>query len=145
MQELKAYARAAISESSELDRLARCIIAELFFFELDPNTFTNKRNENGQFSCTGYILCRLRTKTAAFEALLRQLTKTSAVFLLGARPLLGSIEDHSSMDHDGNFKKRVSFEALNRNSLVSIHLREGSSQSCNISGSPFSIDGLVEA
>jgi hypothetical protein len=70
MQELEAYARAAISELLELDRLVRCIIAEFFFFELDPNTVTNKRNENGQFPYTGHILCRLRTKTAAFEALL---------------------------------------------------------------------------
>jgi hypothetical protein len=145
MQELKAYARAAISESSELDRLAQCIIAKYFFFELDPTTVTNKRNKSSQFSCTRYILCRLRTKTATVEALLSQLTTNSAVFLLMTRPLPGLIKDRLSMDQDGNFKKRVSFEAPNRKSLISIHLKEGSLQSCNISGSPFSINGLVEA
>jgi hypothetical protein len=49
------------------------------------------------------------------------------------------------MGQDGNFKKRVAFEAKTRNSLITIRLKEGFSQSCNISGSPFSIDGLVQA
>jgi hypothetical protein len=145
MQELKGYARAAISESSELDRLARCMIAKLFFFELDPSVVLIKRNENSEFSCSGFILCRLRAKTAAFEALSNQLTKSLAVFLLENRPLPGFIKDRSLVDRYSNFRKKVSFEAPNRKSLISIQLKEDSSQPCNISGSLFSIDRLVEA
>jgi hypothetical protein len=139
MRELSAYARAAIYKSIELDRLAQCMIAELFFFELD----SVPRKENGMYSCTSYILYRLRSKTAAFEALLGQLTKTLAKFFLGNRPLLGSIEDRSSIERDGNFRKRVYFQVSNRQSSMSIYLKEGSLELCNISGSPFSIDWLV--
>jgi hypothetical protein len=118
IRELKAYLRAAISASVKLDRLVQCIIAKFFFFELDPIIVTNERNENGQFSCTGYILYRLRDKTDAFEALLSHLTKTSAVVLLGKRPFPGSIQDRSSIDRDGNFKKMVSFKASSRKYLI---------------------------
>jgi hypothetical protein len=139
MRELGAHARAAISQSLELDRLAWCLVAELFFFELD----WLPRKENGKFSCVGHILCRLCSKTAAFEALLVQLSKTSAKFLVDSRPLSDSIEDHLSIGRDGNFMKRVCFEVPSRQYSISIQLKEGSS-SCNISGSSFSIDWLVE-
>jgi hypothetical protein len=44
MRELSAYVRAAIYKSTELDRLARCMFAELFFFELNAVP----RKENGR-------------------------------------------------------------------------------------------------
>jgi hypothetical protein len=144
MQELKEYATAAISTSSELDRLARCMIAELFFFELDPN-MVPERDETGQFSCVGYILCRLRSQTAAYEALFSKLSSNSSKFLLGKHPLPGSIGDRSSLDRDGNFKKRVCFATPDRQSLITIRLRDSSLESCNISGSPFSIYRLLGA
>ena len=139
--EMKLLAREATLQSKELDRLARCIIAELFVFELE----SVPRKENGRYSCIGYILCCHRAGTPAFAALLARLTRSSAKFLLRGRTLPGSIRDRSSNARDGNFRKRVCFEVTSRQDLVSVHLREEKSESFSISGSPFSVDWLVKA
>jgi len=129
--------------SKQLVRLAHCIIAELFVFELERGSVPRK--ENGRYSCTGYILCRHRVGTDALEALLGRLTKSSAKFLLRGRTLPGSIRDRSSLARDGNFRKRVCFDVTSKEDLVSLHLREKGSESYNISGSPFSMNWLIEA
>ena len=141
--EMKIHAREAILHSKQLNRLAHCIIAELFVFELERENLP--RRENGRYSCTGYILCRHRAGTPAFEALLGRLTRSGAKFLLRGRTLPGSIQDRSSLARDGNFRKRVCFDVTTKEDLVSLHLREKSSESFNISGSPFSINWLIEA
>jgi hypothetical protein len=140
--EIKILARDAILHSKQLDRLAHCIIAELFVFELELESVPRK--ENGRYSCTGYILCCHRAGTPAFEGLLGRLTKSSAKFLLSGRTLPGSVRDRSSLARDGNFRKRVCFEVNNKQDLVSLHLREGESELYNISGSPFSVDWLID-
>ena len=139
--EMKILAREVILHSKEVDRLAHCIIAELFVFELEGDP----RKENGVYPCIGYISCCHRAGTPAFEALLGRLTKSSARFLLRGRALSGSIRDRSSLARDGNFRKRVCFDVASKQDLVSLQLREGGSESFNISGSPFSVDWLVEA
>ena len=73
------------------------------------------------------------------------MTKSSARFLLRGRALSGSIRDRSSLARDGNFRKRVCFDVDSKQDLVSLQLREGGLESFNISGSPFSVDWLVEA
>jgi hypothetical protein len=139
--EMKILAREAILHSKQLDRLAHCIIAELFVFELE----SVPRKENGRYSCTGYILCCHRAGTPAFEGLLGRLTKSSAKFLLRGRTFPGSVRDRSSLARDGNFRKRVCFDVGSKQDFVSLHLREGALESYNISGSPFSVDWLIEA
>ena len=143
MPEMKILAREAILHSKQLDRLAHCIIAELFVFEMELESVP--RIENGRYSCTGYILCSRRAGTPAFDVLMGRLTKSSAKFLLRGRTLPGSIRDRSFLARDGNFRKRVCFDVTSKQDLVSLHLREGSSESYNISGSPFSVDWLMEA
>jgi hypothetical protein len=141
MQEVKAAARSAVYGSKELDRLARCVVAELFIFELEPGY----RKEKGQFLCVGRIFCRLRANGTALGMLLNRLTTSSAKFLLQGRPLGGSPKDGSYLDSGGNFNKTVVFEIHDRRSPISIHLQDGLSPPCSISGSPFSIDALVAA
>ena len=141
--EMKIHAREAILHSKQLDRLAHCIIAELFVFELELESIPRK--ENGRYSCIGYILCCHRAGAPAFEALLGRLTKSSARFLLRGRALPGSIQDRSSLARDGNFRKRVCFDVAKREDLVSLHLQEKGSEPYNISGSPFSVNWLIEA
>lgn len=141
MPEMKILAQEVILQSKEMDRLAHCIVAELFVFELEDDP----RKENGAYPCIGYISCCRRAGTTAFEALLARLTKSSARFLLRGRALSGSIRDRSSLARDGNFRKRVCFDVASKQDLVSLHLREAGSESFNISGSPFSVDWLVEA
>lgn len=140
MHELKSIAYETVCHSRELDRLARCLIAELFFFELDPGL----RRENGQYSCTGYIFCRLRAGSTAFDSLLTQLFEVNARFLLKGRTLPGAIQDRSSLGRDGNFRKRVCFDITSRQESISLQLQEGSAKPCDISGSPFSLDWLIE-
>lgn len=141
MPEMKILAQEAMLHSTQLGRLAHCIIAELFVFELE----NLPRKENGRYSCTGYILCRHRAGAPALEALLARLTKSSAKFLLRGRTLPGSIRDRSSLARDGNFRKRVCFDVTSKEDLVSLHLREKGVESYNISGSPFSINWVAEA
>jgi hypothetical protein len=141
MQEVKAAARSAVYGSKELGRLARCVVAELFIFELEPGF----RKEKGQYLCVGRIFCRLRANGTALGMLLNQLTTSSAKFLFEGRPLGGSLKDGSYLDGDGNFNKRVAFEIHDRRSPISILLQDGSLQPCSISGSPYSIDALVAA
>jgi hypothetical protein len=87
MPEMKILAREVILHLKEVDRLAHCIIAELFVFELEGDL----RKENGVYLYIRYISCCYRADTPAFEALLGRLTKSSARFLLKGRALSGSI------------------------------------------------------
>jgi hypothetical protein len=64
MHELKAAARAAIYRSKELDRLARCVVAELFLFELES---VPRKESSGRYISVGHILRRLRTDEAALD------------------------------------------------------------------------------
>ncbi|EDN92146.1 hypothetical protein SS1G_08008 [Sclerotinia sclerotiorum 1980 UF-70] len=66
MQEVKERARSAIYESKELDHLARCVVAELFLFELD----SIPKKERGRYFCQGRIICRLRAHHTALQVLL---------------------------------------------------------------------------
>ena len=75
---------------------------------------------------------------------MEQLAKKSIKFLVEGRPLEGLI-DNSWLDPKGNFSKRVSIELVDRRSTFTIQLREGNMDPCSISGSPFTINGLVAA
>lgn len=141
MQEVKEHARSTIYNSKELDRLARCIVAELFLFELD----SVPKKERGRYICQGRIICRLRAHTAAFQALLQQLNEASAVFLVQGHSLKDANGNEPDRDRNGNFSKAVCLEVFDRRTSFAIQLKEGSSQPCGISGSPFSVESLVTA
>ncbi|KFY17790.1 hypothetical protein V492_00388 [Pseudogymnoascus sp. VKM F-4246] len=142
--EMKALAQGEVAlQLSQLDQLAHCLIAEFFVFELELESVPRK--ENGKYLCTGYILCCHRANSPAFNALLRRLTGLSAAFLLRGRTLPGSIQDRSSLARDGNFRKRVCFDVTSKEDLVSLQLQERGSEPYHISGSPFSVNWLIEA
>lgn len=144
MPKMKALAQQEVMlQSSQLDQLARCLIAEFFVFELEVDSIPRK--ENGRYSCTSYILCCHRAGSPTFDALLGRLIRSSAAFLLRGRKLSGSIQDRSSLARDGNFRKRVCFDVTSKNDLVSLELQERGSEPYNISGSPFSVNWLIEA
>jgi hypothetical protein len=124
-----------------LDRLVYCIITELFIFELE----SVPRKKNSRYSYTGYILYYYRAGTLVFEGLLGRLTKSSVKFLLRGYTFPGSVRDRLSLARDGNFRKRVYFDIGSKQDFVSLHLRKGALESYNISGSPFSVDWLIEA
>jgi hypothetical protein len=88
------------------------------------------------------MVASLRRNNPAFSLLLHQLSRNSAVFYFDQYPIPGRIEDTSFLGADGNFRKRVEMNVTER---FTISLKQGSSQPCNISGSPYSVEKLIVA
>ena len=139
VEELKEAARAAIVGSKELVRLPRFIVSELFIFQLVEVPCRRSH------LYTGKIVCRLRANTNRFRKLMSQMKNNSSKFLLQGHMLSGSIKDDSYFSKDGNFCKRITFEVLDKDSPFSVQLQRGSLEPTSISGSPFTIHGLITA
>ncbi|KAH6868994.1 acyl transferase/acyl hydrolase/lysophospholipase [Thelonectria olida] len=131
-------AHKAIKGSPTLHCLARCLRAELFFFELDashPPQFAN-----GCFTCVGHVMCRLRAGTAQYQEFMRQLRETSAALRVGNQKYGFTTEDIGE-----NFSQRVRFVVPNVKDSFEITL-VGSDDDCrHISGSPFTLEWLVQS
>jgi hypothetical protein len=138
MPDLKSKAQADRSLSKVIDNIAHCVIASLFYFELD----SIPERSNGEYIGTGCILCSLRYNNSAFRVLLDRLSSNNARFYLNNCPVPGIVGDPSSFGRDGNFRKRLELKVINK---FMISLKQDESEPCNISGSPFSIDKLVLA
>jgi hypothetical protein len=132
--ELQLKAQEDHSITKVIDNIARCAIASLFYFALDsiPEAC------NGKHTGTGTIFCSLRRSDPSFELLLDRLS--DATFSLNNCPLPGEVGEPSFFDEDGNFGKRVE---LSLDGRFTISLRQGDSEPCNISGSPYLIEKLV--
>jgi len=125
------------SLSETIENIARCVVASLFYFELDsvPRLF------GGKYIGTGYILCSIRHKDPAFRVLFDRLSKNSSQFLVNGCPVIDvDIDDTSCFDGSGNFRKKIE---LNTDDKFSVSLKQDSSKPYNISGSPFSVSKLV--
>jgi hypothetical protein len=138
MHELQLKAENDPSVSNVIDNIARCAIASLFYFELD----SMPEACNGQYMGTGSILCSLRGTDPLLELLLNQLSSMAATFYLNDCPISGAVGDRSFISKDGNFRKRVE---LNLSGKFTIALKQGDSDPCHISGSPYMIDKLISA
>ena len=136
--ELKSKVQADHLISKLIDSIVRCLVASLFYFELDsiPERFNDKSVG------TGYIQCSLRHNSPVFSLLLNQLLSNSAGFYLNDHPILGRFGDTSFLGTDGNFRKPVELNVIDR---FAISLKQGNSEPCNISGSLYSIDKLILA
>jgi hypothetical protein len=136
IQELKLRAQEDDSISEVIDSIARHAIASLFYFELDSKP--GKYDE--EYIGVGSIFCTIRQSELAFQLLIDQLS--NAAFYLNNCPILGEIGDCSFISKDGNFRKRVE---LSINDRFTISLKQGDSEPCNISGSPYSVERLISA
>ncbi|KAH7108826.1 phospholipase, partial [Dendryphion nanum] len=134
---LESKAQGDGSISNAIDRVARCIIASLFYFELD----SKPERSDGKYIGSGRILCSLRSHDPSFKQLIDQLSSISAQFYLDEH-VIAAVKDSSCLDKDGNFRVRVE---LNTTDRFTISLQESSSETYNISGSPFSIGKLIQA
>lgn len=143
MHELKSAARAAIRKSRDIDRAASCAVGQLFVFQLESTEW----RMDGQHTCVGHVLCRLRSNGAALGILLDQLREGNAKLSVQSErhSLRQVIENGSCLDVDGNFRFRVSLKVADRKSQIFIRLQNDSSEAWNISGSPYAIDSLVAA
>ncbi|KAM7210074.1 patatin-like phospholipase-like protein [Rhypophila decipiens] len=135
--ELKDMVRADEALSLAIDEISRCIIASLFYFELD--SIPEKRN--GEFWGVGRIFCFRRRSDPALAALATKLSRLSARFIINGAKVPGEISDPSFWDEDGNFQKRICFKTSGE---ILISLREEGFREYPISGAPFSVDKLVK-
>lgn len=131
IESLGRTARESIVGSRELKRLAYCIRAQLFYFELDGLP----KFRNGAYECSGRLLCRL-SESIGYDALMTRLNG-AATFTIAEKTIPAVCIGKS-------FYKRVHFRMPTRNSPFSIKLLH-ESEECHISGSPFTIDWLVKA
>ena len=124
--------------SASIDEVAHCLTASLFYFELDstPDRY------DGKYVITGHILCSIRRSDSAFEALFRKLSRDSVRFWLNDWPMPELITDPSCFGKDRNFRMPVRIETSDR---FTMSLKQGEAKACNISGSPFSVKGLIAA
>ncbi|KAH8591179.1 hypothetical protein B0O99DRAFT_719438 [Bisporella sp. PMI_857] len=136
IHELQLKAQEDQSITKVIDNIARCAIASLFYFELD----SIPEGRNGNHTGTGSIFCSVRQSEPAFKPLLDQLS--TATFYLNNCPIPGEVGERSSIGKDGNFLKRVELSLGGR---FTISLKQGDSEPCNISGSPYLIEKLISA
>ncbi|KAK5988058.1 hypothetical protein PT974_12194 [Cladobotryum mycophilum] len=134
-------ARDSIHKSPDVIRLAHCIRAELFILELAQRP----RLINGVYECVGYIICRLPQDTPGFKTLMDRLNKKSATFGIGAECLINNLQDQFSVGEQLHYRRMIKFHVSGRQVPFSITLREGPVGDCHISGSPFTLDWLINA
>jgi hypothetical protein len=134
--ELRCKAEEDNSLSQKIDRVACCFVASLFYFELD----SLPRRVGEKYLGTGHILCSIRRQDPAFSLLFDRLSRCSAHFYINGWPEV-LVADDSSFNTDGNFRKLVE---LKTNGRFAITLKQNSSEPWNISGSPFSVDRLIQ-
>lgn len=139
LEGLEELAQASLVSSSAMDRLARCIRAEAFYFELDGDP----PYKNGVYECSGHIFCRLLPESEELEELLTQLDHNDASLTVSGRKLAGKFQN--GLTPSGAFSKRCKFYLRDKHIPFSIVLTDGGSASCNISGSPFTLEWLREA
>ncbi|KAF2113714.1 hypothetical protein BDV96DRAFT_601192 [Lophiotrema nucula] len=126
--ELIARVRADKSLGESIDNVAHCLIASLFYFELD----SLPEWRDGGHVLNGRILCCIRPGDAEFDELLMRLTGQAAKFHVNDGQLSGVV----------TFGERVQIQ-VSEEFTISMKLKDGKAYS--ISGSPFTVKSLVQA
>ncbi|KAB5511375.1 hypothetical protein GE09DRAFT_1272225 [Coniochaeta sp. 2T2.1] len=124
--------------SQAIDEISECIIASLFYFELD----SIPKQRNGEYSGSGCILCLRRRSDPALVALIDKLSRSSARFLVCGVEIPGSVRDPPFWDGNGNFRKNITFKVKGE---FMISLKDARGREYPISGAPFSVEKLVAA
>lgn len=133
-------AEAAAASSPEIRAAARCILAQRFFFALD----SIPQYDDGMYQCSGGIYCDLEPGSPEQAALLHHLDQGSASFRLGSQTLTGPFLRRATRQSDGALVEKVAFSIRTRQAEFSIEVHDGVEKPAGISGSPFTIDGLVQ-
>ncbi|KAH7363553.1 phospholipase [Plectosphaerella cucumerina] len=135
MPEMGRKARDDPSLSEPIAHLRRCMIASLFYFELD----SLPERRGGRYVGTGSILCTIRRAEPGFRELFSQMLERSVQIILDGRPV-SAVGDAACFDREGNFRKAVELDTCG---TLQIALREGATAPCDIGRSPFSVERLV--
>ncbi|TLD11516.1 hypothetical protein PspLS_11449 [Pyricularia sp. CBS 133598] len=123
------------SISGKIERIARCLVASLFYFELDAVP----QRSAGKQVVTGRILCTLSPGEPGFTELFDRLRKGSACFWIDGRPVERKMDEWGP-SKGCRFQKQVQFTTQGS---FSVSLKQDREDGCEISGSPFSADNLV--
>ncbi|KAM9874547.1 hypothetical protein VDGL01_11377 [Verticillium dahliae] len=135
MPEMGRKARNDPSLAEPIAHLCRCMVASLFYFELDALP----ERLGGRYIGTGTILCTIRRSEQGFQELFSLMSDNSAQIVVNDMPL-SAVNDPTCFDKEGNFRKVVELDTYGK---LTIALREGTSAACHISNSPFTIERLV--
>lgn len=138
MEEL---AEECVTGSPTMDRLALCIRAQYFYFEL----VTEPEFVNGLYECVGHIHCRLEPGSQECTVFLSGLSRSKSQFQVGSQILPGCFHETAATGNDDGYSMKVRFCVAKRQMPFQITLKEGDAESCDISGSPFTVDHLVRA
>jgi hypothetical protein len=150
MKPLKSETRKQHTKSKSLNELAECLISSLFYFELTSRPIRNRSH----ISCQGQILCIVgpgHKGSSKLHRLLNSLTEDGSKFYVAHRPLSGPINRSANIDPATKlFRVKVELRVRDLDSSIPISLRIGNnkhsiSEGRNISASPFTVNGLLEA
>lgn len=137
--ELKLMSQTDPALALKIDLIAHRMIASLFYFELGALP----QWRNGRYMFSGYVRCSIRAGDAALAALLHKLSSSHGRFLVGD----WAVSDASSgscVDTDGNFCLSLNIETKDR-FAVTLELADEDQVASDISGSPYSVQKLVNA
>ncbi|KAH8715495.1 Calcium-independent phospholipase A2-gamma [Beauveria bassiana] len=137
----RSWAEGIAARSPAIDAVALCIRAQHFYFELDDEpAYTN-----GRYKCSGRVLCDLDPGSPAQMLLLDGLDRREANFRLDGQSLPGDFLERGAWRHGSVVVKNVTFSVDTRQTKFSIEVCEGENRPYGISGSPFTVDWLVQA
>ena len=140
MRELQQGVEGDGSLAEPIDRLVRCAIASLFYFELSGMPC----RRGGKYIGAGIVLCSIPGDDPAFKVLLDRLASRRAQLYVNGEPISGAWDDSTDRDKNGNFCRRVQYETGDQIS-ISIRMDGSSAQGAHISGLPSAIVDLVNA
>lgn len=140
MGEVARMARECALGSREMERLAKCFRAQLFVFELSPSC--PPKYVSGAYQCTGYVSCRFRAGTPEFNTFVGQLKCSSAMLRCRRRALYKFSMD--SWESPDNIFVPVALQVPSRQFEFEISLQEDEESISNISGSPFTLEKMLQ-
>ncbi|CZT11980.1 uncharacterized protein RAG0_15979 [Rhynchosporium agropyri] len=150
MKPLKSQTRKQHMKSESLNELAQSLISSLFYFELTSRPIKNRAH----ISCQGQIFCIVgpgHKGNSKLQRLLKSLTEDASKFYVAHRPLSGPIDSSANINPATNlFRLKMELRVRDLDSSIPISLRIGNdkrsiSEGRNISASPFTVNGLLEA
>ncbi|KAM3477663.1 hypothetical protein MY8738_006314 [Beauveria namnaoensis] len=133
-------AEAAASSAPEIRAAASCILAQRFYFELD----SIPHYSNGMYHCSGGLHCDFEPGSPEQTALLHRFDQAAASFQLGSQIFPGPFLRRATRQSDSTLVRRVIFSVRTKQTEFSIEIQERPDESVGISGSPFTIDRLVQ-
>jgi hypothetical protein len=126
------------SLSAKIDVAARCMVASLFYFELDPDSPPQKRG--GTYVLAGWVLCSVRSGDPALAALMNKLLSSRAEFLVDGRPI-----PSTAVCTPGSSRNVCIPVRAESSGFFTVSLKLGDAEACHISGSPFFVPKLIAA